>query len=339
MEVDALNVTPGLAQVGGVSRRDVATAEQRARQDLRAQIAGLEKRLGELFAAAFPRRGFDWGVDAVGGPRILSVGELERVRDSLAARVREAQVELGRRTEIEEANRGLVEEMIVQPDRYRWVRVSNEDVGDRGCRHWHSRPRWGILGMLMGWWRVKLSSGCPLAGGRAALEPAPARPRRPAAHMSKRRRKRRPRAAPAERRPAEPRSAPRRSSADPDERPPAPWGRFPLVELVILCGLAALIGGFVVGGARGRTLLLVGLTLGALGGLELSIREHFAGYRSHTTLLAGAASIAVLAVLAVGVPSLWLPIALAIAAVVFVALAVVLTRAFQRRSGRTFKVR
>ena len=162
--------------------------------------------------------------------------------------------------------------------------------------------------------------------------------------MSKRRRKRRPRAAPAERQPAERpkepvRAARRHVRADPDERPPAPWGRFPLVEIVILCGLVALVAGFVTGGPRGRTLLLVGLTLGALGGLELSIREHFAGYRSHTTLLAGAAAIAVLAVLAVGVPSLRLPIALAIAAAVFVALALALTRAFQRRSGRTFKVR
>ncbi len=26
-------------------------------------------------------------------------------------------------------------------------------------------PRWGIIGMFLGWWRVKLSSGCPLATG------------------------------------------------------------------------------------------------------------------------------------------------------------------------------
>jgi hypothetical protein len=25
------------------------------------------------------------------------------------------------------------------------------------------RPRLGLIGMLMGWWQVKLSSGCPLA--------------------------------------------------------------------------------------------------------------------------------------------------------------------------------
>ena len=96
---------------------------------------------------------------------MLGVAELERVRDALAARLREAQAELGRRGEIEEHNRGLLEAMIAEPERHRWVRVSDEDVGEPGCRHWHSRPRWGILGMLMGWWRVKLSSGCPLAEG------------------------------------------------------------------------------------------------------------------------------------------------------------------------------
>jgi len=25
------------------------------------------------------------------------------------------------------------------------------------------RPRVGLVGMFMGWWQVKLSSGCPLA--------------------------------------------------------------------------------------------------------------------------------------------------------------------------------
>jgi len=68
----------------------------------------------------------------------------------------------------EEANRGLLESMIAEPERYRWVRVAAEDVGERPCQHWHSRPRWGILGMLLGWWRVKHSSGCPLATGLAA---------------------------------------------------------------------------------------------------------------------------------------------------------------------------
>lgn len=146
-------------------------ADRRARQELRRQIALLEKRLGELFASAFPRAGIEWSVPAVGGPRVLGVGELERVRDGLAVRLRDAQAELRRQGEIEEANRGLLESMIAAPDEYRWVRVAAEDVGERPCQHWHSRPRWGILGMLFGWWRVKHSSGCPLAAGLAA--PAP----------------------------------------------------------------------------------------------------------------------------------------------------------------------
>ncbi len=143
-------------------------ADRQARHELRRQIALLEKRLGELFASAFPRAGIEWSVPAVGGPRVLGVAELERVRDGLAVRLGEAQAELGRRGEVEEANRGLLESMIAAPDRYRWVRVAAEDIGERPCQHWHSRPRWGILGMLLGWWRVKHSSGCPLAMGLAA---------------------------------------------------------------------------------------------------------------------------------------------------------------------------
>jgi hypothetical protein len=153
---------PALAGRGGGA---TVVTERLVRDDLRRQIAALERKLGELFASAFPRQGIEWGVGAVGGPRVLDAGELERVRDALVVRLREAQVELGRRAAAEEATRGLIESMIAEPERHRWVKVSNEDLGEAECRHWHSRPRWGILGMLLGWWRVKLSSGCPLARG------------------------------------------------------------------------------------------------------------------------------------------------------------------------------
>ena len=142
-----------------------AGSERLAREELPRQIGVLERRPAELFASTFPRQGIDWHVGAAGGPRVLSIAELERVRDALAYRLSEAQGEIARRADVEEANRGLLESMIAEPERFRWVQVSNEDVGETGCRHWHSRPRWGVLGMLMGWWRVKLSSGCPLAGG------------------------------------------------------------------------------------------------------------------------------------------------------------------------------
>jgi uncharacterized integral membrane protein len=108
---------------------------------------------------------------------------------------------------------------------------------------------------------------------------------------------------------------------------------------VVLSALILLIAGLVVQSAVGATMIAVGLALGALGGLEVSIREHFAGYRSHTTLLSGAVGIAILVGLRLVTPSLWLPIALGVAVLVSAVAAWALGRAFRRRSGLTFKVR
>ncbi len=136
--------------------------ERLARVELRRQIAKLELELSGLFASAFPRKGIEWDVSPAGGPRILGVGDLEQVRDALATRVAEARQALERCAGAESDNRELLERMIAEPGKMKWVRISNEDIGEKGCRHWHSRPRFGLLGMLMGWWRVRLSSGCPL---------------------------------------------------------------------------------------------------------------------------------------------------------------------------------
>ncbi len=108
---------------------------------------------------------------------------------------------------------------------------------------------------------------------------------------------------------------------------------------MVLGGLVLLVVGLVVGGARGVTMIAVGLALGAIAGLELSIREHFAGYRSHTILLSGAVGVAVLIVLAWPSRRVWLPLALAIALGAFGGTAWALARAFRRRSGLAFKVR
>jgi hypothetical protein len=134
-----------------------------ARRDLRRQIAALERELAELFASAFPRRGVEFSVSGGGGPRVLDVRELERTRDALAARVQDVRSWLTDCGYVEERNREFLERIIAEPGKFPWVQISNEDVGEPGCKHWHSRPRWGPIGMLMGWWRVKLSSGCPLA--------------------------------------------------------------------------------------------------------------------------------------------------------------------------------
>ncbi len=97
-----------------------------------------------------------------GGPRLLGMGELEQIRDGLATRIADVRGVLGDRAYVETKNRELLEQMLAEPERFKWLRISNEDIGEPGCQHWHSRPRWGLLGMLVGWWRVKLSSGCPL---------------------------------------------------------------------------------------------------------------------------------------------------------------------------------
>jgi hypothetical protein len=111
--------------------------------------------------------------------------------------------------------------------------------------------------------------------------------------------------------------------------PPAPWGAFPLAELTILAGIVALAIGIFGGGA---TAIGVGVVLAGLGGLEVAIREHFAGYRSHTTLLAGTVF-----VLTVGglfyLAGLILAVCLALGAAAFLAAFLVLRRAFQRASG------
>src|SRR5215210_2791908 len=85
-----------------------------------------------------------------------------------------------------------------------------------------------------------------------------------------------------------------------DERPPAPWGSFPLSELIILLGIGLMIWGLLNWSSEGNLRFGAGLALASLGGLELSLREHLAGYRSHSTLLAGAAATIVVSLLALG---------------------------------------
>jgi hypothetical protein len=81
-----------------------------------------------------------------------------------------------------------------------------------------------------------------------------------------------------------------------EDRPPAPWGKFPLVEIVVLIAIVLLVASFFVDSSRRGPMLLGGLALGSLAGLELSIREHFGGFRSHSALLAGAVAAAAITV-------------------------------------------
>ena len=120
---------------------DIRVGDERsARADLRAQIATLEGRGGRA--------------PATGGPRLLSLGELERVRDALAARPRPAPAP-------DPAARVALERMLADPRAHRWARVPLAALGEPGCGAYVVRPRLGLIGMLAGWWEVKLSSGCP----------------------------------------------------------------------------------------------------------------------------------------------------------------------------------
>lgn len=112
-------------------------------------------------------------------------------------------------------------------------------------------------------------------------------------------------APPRERAPAPKPAPPREQSGAPptttaarrnrrDAAPKAPWGSFPLVEL---CALAAIVLG-VWGILDGRLALVFGaMLLGSVAGLEVTIREHFGGYRSHTLVLSGVLAIAAMAIL------------------------------------------
>jgi hypothetical protein len=144
--------------------------ERAARRDLREQVARLERELQQTLITAFPHGGVDVTLGAMTarprGPRLLSLGDLERLRDQLADRLAGARADLATRADHEERNRVLLERMLLAPGKHRFVRIANADLGEGGCGVWQVRPRLGIIGMLCGWWHVKLSSGCPLARGR-----------------------------------------------------------------------------------------------------------------------------------------------------------------------------
>jgi hypothetical protein len=155
--------------------------------------------------------------------------------------------------------------------------------------------------------------------------------------QSRRRRKHRPDYTPPPRRgegasePPRPAPPSRRRGRELRERPPAPWGGFPLVELVVLCSLVMIVIGFA---TQDGIVIVLGFALGSLAGLEYAIREHFSGYKSHSTVLAGAP-----AVIVIGLGLFLLPggllrgLALVVAALVFALAFYYLREAFKRRSG------
>jgi hypothetical protein len=68
-------------------------------------------------------------------------------------------------------------------------------------------------------------------------------------------------------------------------RPLGPWGRFPITEITIACGIVIMGLAFSRGDGPRSPHMVAGAGVCAAGALELTVREHIAGYRSHTLLL------------------------------------------------------
>jgi hypothetical protein len=123
-----------------------------------------------------------------------------------------------------------------------------------------------------------------------------------------------------------------------DEAPAPIWAPFPLVELAILLGIVFVVAGLIWGGNQGRTLLGCGIAVVCLASLEVAIREHFAGFRSHSLLLALLPMAATLGLLFVvidlpGTSDTRYVLSLGIAVAVFVISFLALREVFRRRSG------
>jgi hypothetical protein len=96
-------------------------------------------------------------------------------------------------------------------------------------------------------------------------------------------------------------------------RPDPPWAPFPLTEIGIAAGIALFGLGFVASGTNGPYLFAIGMLVLVVVVGELCLREHVAGFRSHSILLGLLAVTAVHMVVFYAVTREWRgPIALAV---------------------------
>ncbi|MEA2494077.1 MAG: hypothetical protein QOJ29_1988 [Thermoleophilaceae bacterium] len=103
--------------------------------------------------------------------------------------------------------------------------------------------------------------------------------------------------------------------------------------IALVCGV---IGFIRFSHQSGKVMVAAAMCLGSLGGLEISIREHFAGFRSHTTLLAASCAVASMILVSVVAGKAGLAIlalVVGIGVLVFVLAFYGFRQAFIRRSG------
>ncbi len=101
-----------------------------------------------------------------------------------------------------------------------------------------------------------------------------------------------------------------------------------------MAGIALMAWGLLsTGGQAGSRRLAAGLAIASLAGLELAVREHVTGFRSHSALLAGAAAIAVMVAAGLGLKLNPLGLVLIAGGFTFAAAFWALRKLFQAKSG------
>jgi DNA-binding transcriptional regulator YhcF (GntR family) len=157
LEEAALPAEPSEATVPDPA---VAADTRAVRRTLREQIARLEAELagyqGELAREGPPSGRGD-------AAHLPGVDELERTRDELVERVAEAREALVRHDRRRQGARVRLDAMVAEPAARKWDAVRATELGEPGCATYSVAAAAGPLGALMRWWRVKVSSGCPLA--------------------------------------------------------------------------------------------------------------------------------------------------------------------------------
>jgi hypothetical protein len=136
--------------------------EARARRALRDQIARLERELASVLATTYPRIATQPEPARPRAPRLLDLGQLERTRDALAARLSDVQRRAADQAHAQTAARARLQAMLADPPAHKGERIANAELGLPGCTTYAVLPRLGPVGLLTNWWRVKVSSGCPL---------------------------------------------------------------------------------------------------------------------------------------------------------------------------------
>ena len=71
---------------------------------------------------------------AAAGPGCCRSPSSRSCATTSSARVQHSRRALSDRTYVEEQNRRLIEEMLLDPERHKWARVASEDIGEPGCR-------------------------------------------------------------------------------------------------------------------------------------------------------------------------------------------------------------